>query len=208
MAPRRLRQAGRGRRMNNIGVPTMFNGTRYRSRLEARWAAFFDLLKWDAHYEPFDLNGYIPDFVINGRDAWSGKKEEQIFVEVKPVMGMADLLFERTATKMRAAVPDKECLIVSYFLPCALLGMRGPGWLFEMQMEEFYGELMNTGQSWEAAVFTTNRETEQIGFAHSVGSYVDRITGFYDGDQGLGAVNVACLWREAGNLVQWRKPAL
>jgi hypothetical protein len=68
--------------VNNTGVPTMFNGRRYRSRLEARCAAFFDLLKWDAHYEPFDLDGYIPDFVINGRSTW--RKEEQIFVEVSP----------------------------------------------------------------------------------------------------------------------------
>ena len=192
--------------MNTAGVPTKFNGTRYRSRLEARWGAFFDLLKWDAHYEPFDLNGYIPDFVINGRDAWCGKREEQIFVEVKPVTGMADPLFERAAAKMLAAVPGKECLIVSYFLPRDL-GMPGPGWLFEVQMETFDGKPVNTGQRWGASVFTTDHGTGRIGFAHSVGSYVDRITGFYDGDRGLGAVNVACLWREAGNLVQWRKPA-
>jgi hypothetical protein len=109
---------------------------------------------------------------------------------------MADPLFERAAAKMRAAVPDKECLIVSYFLP-RVLSMPGPGWLFEVKVED-------TGESsWEAALFTTDRETGRIGFAHSVGSYVDRITGFYDGDQGLGAVGVASLWREAG-IVQWR----
>jgi hypothetical protein len=181
--------------MNNAGVPTMFNGTRYRSRLEARWAAFFDLLKWDAHYEPFDLDGYIPDFVINGRSTWG--IEEQIFVEVKPVMGMADSMFELAATKMRAAVPDhKECLIVSYHLP-RMVGIAGPGWLFEVK--DTGGE-----SAWGPAVFTADRETGRIGFAHSFGSHVDRITGFYNGDRGLGAVGVNDLWREAGNVVQWR----
>ena len=32
--------------------PTLYNGRRYRSRLEARWAAFFDLVRWPFEYEP------------------------------------------------------------------------------------------------------------------------------------------------------------
>jgi hypothetical protein len=44
--------------------PTMYNGRLYRSRLECRWAAFFDLLGWKYEYEPMDLNGWSPDFAI------------------------------------------------------------------------------------------------------------------------------------------------
>jgi hypothetical protein len=56
----------------------------FRSRLEARWAAFFDSLQWPWSYEPLDLDGYIPDFFVdlNG---------EHVLIEVKPILwGRAD----------------------------------------------------------------------------------------------------------------------
>lgn len=52
---------------NIKAIPTIYNHVQFRSRLEARWAAFFDLagIKWE--YEPFDLEGWAPDFkVISG----------------------------------------------------------------------------------------------------------------------------------------------
>lgn len=58
--------------------PTIYKGTKYRSRLEARWAAFFDLLKWRYQYEPFDLPGWTPDFQVFG----SGGRF--ILFEIKP----------------------------------------------------------------------------------------------------------------------------
>jgi hypothetical protein len=45
---------------------TTYRGTRFRSRLEARWAAFFDLIDWSWVYEPFDTEGWIPDFLVRG----------------------------------------------------------------------------------------------------------------------------------------------
>lgn len=48
------------------GIPTTYRRTRFRSRLEARWAAFFDLIGWTWTYEPFDADGWIPDFLIEG----------------------------------------------------------------------------------------------------------------------------------------------
>lgn len=63
-------------------IPTMYNGVQFRSRLEARWAAFFDLCGWQWEYEPFDLNGWIPDFVLSRH---SGGKT---LVEVKPDSSM------------------------------------------------------------------------------------------------------------------------
>jgi len=59
-------------------IPTEYKGTRYRSRLEARWGAFFDLCGWEAEYEPIDLGSWSPDFLLRGRRA-------EILVEVKPV---------------------------------------------------------------------------------------------------------------------------
>ena len=58
-------------------IPTMYGGQRFRSRLEARWAAFFDLCEWKWTYEPDDLDGYIPDFKLWFR--------VPVLVEVKPV---------------------------------------------------------------------------------------------------------------------------
>lgn len=58
-------------------IPTKYKGIQFRSRLEARWAAMFDLLRWNWIYEPYDLNGWIPDFEIVGN-------KSSLLVEVKP----------------------------------------------------------------------------------------------------------------------------
>ena len=45
-------------------IPTMYKGVSFRSRLEARYAAFFDLAGWDWSYEAIDKDGWIPDFLV------------------------------------------------------------------------------------------------------------------------------------------------
>ena len=67
--------------------PTMYNGVQYRSRLEARWAAFFDLIGWKHEYEPIDLPGWSPDFRVvfpSTLNAHIGISEYDLFAEVKP----------------------------------------------------------------------------------------------------------------------------
>jgi hypothetical protein len=59
-------------------IPTVYNGVRFRSRLEARWAAFFDLCGWKWDYEPLDLEGWAPDFSLETPVC-------TVFIEVKPV---------------------------------------------------------------------------------------------------------------------------
>lgn len=60
-------------------IPTMYNGIQFRSRLEATWARFFDLLELNWTYEPEGFDGWIPDFMVYGdSDYW--------FVEVKPML--------------------------------------------------------------------------------------------------------------------------
>ena len=55
-------------------IETQYNGYRFRSRLEARWAVFFDELGVEYQYEPegFDLDGtwYFPDFWIPKLQLW------------------------------------------------------------------------------------------------------------------------------------------
>jgi hypothetical protein len=50
--------------VSHLAIPTHYNGVNFRSRLEAKWAAFFDKCRWPWEYEPLDLGGRIPDFVL------------------------------------------------------------------------------------------------------------------------------------------------
>ena len=59
---------------------TEYNGIWFRSRAEAKWAAFFDLIGWRWEYEPRDYHGYIPDFVLLS----NGEAGSRVYVEVKP----------------------------------------------------------------------------------------------------------------------------
>lgn len=71
-------------------IDTHYNGYKFRSRLEARWAVFFDELHIPYAFEPqgFDLNGtrYLPDFhLTNGLilHKFRPTQLDQIWVEIK-----------------------------------------------------------------------------------------------------------------------------
>ena len=55
-------------------IETCYGGCRFRSRLEARWAIFFDAvgLKYEYEVEGFEMNGirYLPDFYIPSLNRW------------------------------------------------------------------------------------------------------------------------------------------
>jgi hypothetical protein len=103
------------------GIATTYNGIRYRSRLEAKWAAFFELLGWRAFYEPFDLDGYIPDFVLHSRNG------NRTLVEVKPVASISDPLFREAKAKIDQSGWKHDALIVTYFL-LEYEDLLCPGW--------------------------------------------------------------------------------
>ena len=191
-------------------VETKYNHVVFRSRLEAKWAAMFDLLGWQWTYEPTDFNGWLPDFAIWGK--------QTVYVEVKPVVEFP----QDVADKIDGSGCLDEVLIV---------GMRGPienkryreenptfGWLREMCGMALCAESqqMHYDWSWESAVLGRWRQCEKlelhspdkIGFCHTEQSFRDRITGRYDGGC-YGYGNMYCseaemLWREAGNRVQWK----
>jgi hypothetical protein len=178
----------------NKGIPTEYAITKFRSRLEARWAAFFDLLGWRAFYEPLDLDGYIPDFILHGHS-------QRILVEVKPVKGKDDPLFKETTAKIERSGWQNDALIVSYFLPVSEVFKENPcvGWL---------GEHLDNAFCWDLAPF--NDQSGSLGFNHEYQWYGDRITGHYSGSSGLifpgsSAELIEKYWREAGNTVQWMK---
>lgn len=59
---------------NGISVPTLYKGIQFRSRLEARWAIFFDELgiEWDYEPETFETKYgyYMPDFFLPSINRW------------------------------------------------------------------------------------------------------------------------------------------
>jgi len=76
-------------------IPTKYNGVQFRSKLEAQWAAFFDLVEWKYTYEPFEINGRLPDFSIQC-DNDVVYKAKTILVEVKPGVYMTEAYMKQT----------------------------------------------------------------------------------------------------------------
>ena len=70
-------------------IDTIYKGYRFRSRLEARWALFFDFIgmRWDYETEPLSVNGeaYLPDFRIYPYR----NKDDAVYLEIKPNKGGA-----------------------------------------------------------------------------------------------------------------------
>lgn len=72
-------------------IQTKYKGYHFRSRLEARWAVFFDALGIEWEYEPegFELSDgtrYLPDFWL----ASHNPKSKGSYVEVKPSGNFGD----------------------------------------------------------------------------------------------------------------------
>lgn len=99
-------------------IPTMYAGVQFRSRLEARWAAFFDLLGWEWEYEPIDLKGWIPDFLLRGRSSlpcFDWANVEGVLVEVKPCISFPCPIAEQID---RSGIPPQfEAMIVGRSIP-------------------------------------------------------------------------------------------
>jgi len=55
-------------------IDTIYKDFKFRSRLEARWAIFFDELGllWEYEKEGFEVDGlkYLPDFWLPALDCW------------------------------------------------------------------------------------------------------------------------------------------
>jgi hypothetical protein len=175
-------------------IPTVYRCRVYRSLLEAKWAAFFDLLGWPFEYEPFELPGWIPDFILCGA--------VPVLVEIKPV---ADFPPEIGAEVVKAAADggrNEEVLIVGV-APLAIPRFNGNGWGYQLG---WLAERHNGAACWGDALMGQWRESERAGFCHADGSWRDRISGRHDRCiGGLGErINTNSVWAAAANEVQWR----
>lgn len=89
-------------------IQTAYNGHHFRSRLEARWAVFFDALgvKYEYEAEGYDLDGvwYLPDFWL---------PEMACYVEIKPAdPDMAEGLMLDEKAFLLAVKSDRTVLTV------------------------------------------------------------------------------------------------
>jgi hypothetical protein len=86
-------------------IETYYNGYRFRSRLEARWAVFFDAMGIKYEYEPegfamSDGTAYLPDFYL---------PESKQYFEVKGVMKETDM------HKVKQFIKEAEsCVTIGY----------------------------------------------------------------------------------------------
>ena len=90
-------------------IETRYKGVSFRSRLEARWAVFFDALgiAWEYEHEGYELNDgtrYLPDF-------WLPVFDGGLHVEVKPTNDGFDKAYEfaRSGGKIMLADGTPAC---------------------------------------------------------------------------------------------------
>lgn len=176
--------------------PTTYAGVRFRSRLEATWAAFFDLLEWRWEYEPFDLKGWVPDFVIRGT--------RNALVEIKPTLEPD----AETIKKIINASAYEFPLIFGGIAPPDKQIIDGRITTFSLYSSCCCGPHRNCWMS--RAVVKVNGKYDIV-FGHD--PYIALISGVdvsdpseagidyteYNGDE------VEDLWRQARNATQWRR---
>ena len=172
--------------------PTKYAGVAFRSRLEARWAAFFDLVGWAWQYEPSDDAGWVPDFML---------VESSIPVEVKPlewssIWAMArDTTHKPELAKVRES--DRPSALVLGVYPFAE-GDKAVVGAYLTKFDDY--------PPFAAALACSGRgKLDLWGESRVEFLYLASGEGTFRNEKSLApfaAVNAA--WREAGNRTQWR----
>jgi len=178
--------------MNVPAIPTTYAGVNFRSRLEAKWAAMFDLLGWRWEYEPEDLHMYIPDFVLYF--------DRPLLVEVKPVSSVEDFAeMAPERAKIQQSGWDGEAIIVGSRIwdrPCGD-GFYQLGWIWSPR------------DGWDDAFPFRCIDCGSYSFASASYSWQCRVKGCYEGNGHIDRLtdDFQSLFRQAGNMVQWRPAA-
>lgn len=191
-------------------IPTAYNGVQFRSRLEARWAAFFDLAGWSGRweYEPFDLNGWCPDFTIRCArglpivievkpivwpdDPWSDPHVNEIAGKIVETGWPGEAIILGTAPIINSATSAFGCPILGAFID-----------------RDWHEEWAPYYDKCFAAMGWTDSSQRMADLFSDVSSYRYRITDVHDGDHHLREIDPDCVtawWRESGNIVQWKAP--
>jgi hypothetical protein len=181
-------------------IPTKYKGIQFMSRLEAKWAAFFDLMNWKWQYEPCDFNGWIPDFAIYGH-------KKTIYVEVKPtIVFLPDIANEIDSSGCNAEVLliGETCPIPGCHTMCG--DNTQLGWLRTEYLG--YPDGQASRFNWSECEFACY-DGSRIGFAESTGCWYCRIYGTHGKYYHFNNViedTVSEHWASACNSSQWRRP--
>lgn len=178
-----------------ISIPTDYNGVRFRSRLEARWAAFFDRCNWRWSYEPNDFDGYIPDFSLRFR--------VPMLVEIKPLQWdeseSDEEIMQAVRTKaVHAGIKGEFLLLGTNIIP-------GPHQRLGMIMSVDHATDEVT--PWEFAFAFKCEHCGSFSFGAENNSWHCRVRGCYDDGNGrghLGEWDAEHDFRRASSEVQWR----
>jgi hypothetical protein len=182
--------------VSRAGIPTVYEDVRFRSRLEARWATFFDALGWPWEYEPVDLGGYIPDFVLPFEAG-------ALLVECKPAFSLGELE-EHTAKVERSGWPQQGLIVgAMLFGGCdpavGLLSQRTDGGLGWTSPEEQPPDFC-----WEQGDLIGCRECKRPSLYSPLRGWCCYRCGAHGKIYGGPDFNFRRIWREAGNATQWR----
>jgi hypothetical protein len=158
------------------GIQTTYRSTRFRSRLEARWAAFFDLVDWDWTYEPFDTAGWIPDFLIAG--------DRPLLVEVGPVS--TDQEFRDKAEKPLGWLQHSTLILG---ISPVVLG------------DEQAGLVTTAGAFWRGY---WERCDDCIGLLRVASAPTGNLPCGHTEGRSTNAAHLFDMWAKAGNDVQWK----
>lgn len=174
-------------------IATMFGGIQYRSRLEARWAAFMNNINWQHTYEPIDGDGYIPDFIVHG--------EKPFFVEVKPAVTEGEFVAEQDKVERGVRSLGRDVVIVG--LTPFNGSQIGPGFYVD---DHVAGYLCQEGV-WDKANWRTCLQCHEVALVHSSGDFATYPCNHYDGKAYAGNPAMEYLqgaWSDACNEVRWK----
>lgn len=139
--------------MNGLkAIETEYKGYRFRSRLEARWAVFFDAcgVKWEYEPEGYDLGDgtyYLPDFLLHGVAVNHATYAENcdIYVEVKGQMNDADA--DKIKRFAEAGMPEDGMCGLSK-TPVLVVGNIPWGETFYGLLDDIQSEAYNDHHGW------------------------------------------------------------
>jgi hypothetical protein len=183
--------------MARRGIPTAWNGLVFRSRLEAQWAYFFEQLNWPWNYEPIDLEGYIPDFVI-------AFPAGPLLVEVKSEFYVDEL--RKAAPKIEASSWAHEAIVVG-----TSPVMQGSGDLPTLGLLAERDHDVDGAYRWDRGIAHSCDACKGWALHHGGGSWRCRVCGEEDGNGLVLNVNPAdllAIWREATRIMRWHPPRL
>lgn len=193
-------------------MQTTYKKRIYRSRLEARWAAFFDLLGFEYDYEPaVDLDGWIPDFIIHGPATLHPFRQMSFFVEVKPYLHLSEFfdVRQKVDASLRTSHLKRIPILFLGISPWRTKGIAARG----LQDPGFLGWVYGTGIRDQGKRITKYTIMEEVflyeGNFHMQYDIQDKRNFFGWSMDGRGErVSFTILqefWNQAGNAVQWKR---